>query len=122
VRKWLKAEEQEDIRITKEAMSMFGSIKNMWADAAITSAVEGVIRESSKGNMPELKSWYFTVKKEAYKQSLKDGIAPEVVEKRAMDKMEKRKSKLYQEIISRLSQSGGTLEEINEWLKINNPI
>ncbi len=101
---------------------MFGGIKKLWAETALTSAVEGVIRESSRGNALEVQRWYFKVKKEAYKQSLKEGVDPPEIENRALGEMKEEQSKLYQEIVQRLSQNGGPLEEVNEWLKTNKPI
>ncbi len=101
---------------------MFGNMKKHWADTALSSAIEGVIRESSKGNALEVQRWYFKLKKEAYKQSLKEGMSASKIEERALIAMEPEQSKLYREIIERLSQNGGPLEEVNEWLKTNKPI
>jgi hypothetical protein len=66
--------------------------------------------------------WYFKIKKEAYKQSRTKGVAPSEVEQRALSLMKPEQAKLYEEIVCRLSSSGGPLEEVNEWLKANNPI
>ena len=41
-------------------------MKNLWAETALTTAIEGVIREASKGNALEVQQWYFNLKKEAY--------------------------------------------------------
>lgn len=103
-------------------MKMFGGIKKMWSDAAITAAMLGVIRESEKGNAPEVQRWYFVVKKEAYKQSLKDGVTPSEIEEQALSIIKPDQSALYQSIVKRLSQNGGPLEEIDEWLKTHKPI
>ena len=101
---------------------MFGSMKNLWAETALTSAIEGVIRESSKGDALEAQRWYFKLKKEAYKQSLKDGVSASEIEDQALSAMKSEQSNLYREIVERLSQSGGPFEEVNEWLKDNRPI
>ena len=101
---------------------MFGGMKKLWAETALTSAIEGVIRESSKGNALEVQRWYFKLKKEAYGQSLKDGRPASVIEEHALGAMQPEQSKLYWEVVNRLSQSGGPLEEVNEWLKTNKPI
>lgn len=100
---------------------MFGGIKKLWAETALTSAIEGVLRESSKGNTLEVQRWYFKIKKEAYLQSLKEGIDPSEIERRCQSAMRPDQLRLYQEIVHRLSQSGGPLEEVNEWLKTNKP-
>lgn len=42
---------------------MFGGMKKLWAETALTSAIEGVIREASKGNALEVQRWYFKIKK-----------------------------------------------------------
>lgn len=101
---------------------MFGGIKKLWAESALTSAIEGVIRESSKGNALEVQQWYFKLKKEAYNQSLKEGMPASEIEERALGTMKSERSNLYREIVKRLSQSEGPLEEVNEWLKTNKPI
>ena len=101
---------------------MFGVMKKLWAETALTSAIEGVIRESSKGNALEAQQWYFKLKKEAYKQSLKESKSASEIEERALGTMKSDQSKLYHDIVKRLSQNGGPFEEINEWLKTNNPI
>jgi len=101
---------------------MFGGMKRLWAESALTSAIEGVIREASKGNALEVQRWYFALKKEAYKQSLKEGVAAAEIEERALSAAKPDQSKMYQEIVQRLSQSGGPLEDVNEWLKTNKPI
>lgn len=103
-------------------MSMFGGMKKLWAETALTSAIEGVIRESSKGNALEVQRWYFKIKKDAYKQSLKEGIVASAIEERALSAMKSEQSRLYREIVERLSQGGGPLAEINEWMKTNKPI
>lgn len=101
---------------------MFGGMKKLWAETALTSAIEGVIRESSKGNALEAQKWYFKIKKEAYKQSLKEGRPASEIEARAINSMKPDQSNLYHDIVKRLSQNGGPFEEINEWLKTNKPI
>lgn len=101
---------------------MFGGMKKLWAETALTSAIEGVIREASKGNALEVQRWYFKIKKEAYKQSLKENVTPSSIEERALSAMKPEQSEVYREVIRRLSKDGGPLEEINEWLKTNKPV
>lgn len=101
---------------------MFSFIKELWLETAISSAIEGVIRESSKGNKGELTRWYFKVKKEAYKQSIKEGIPASAIEERVLKAMRPEQLSSYQTIVDRFSQEGGPLEEVNEWLKTNKPI
>ena len=101
---------------------MFGGMKKLWAETALTSAIEGVIRESSKGNALEAQRWYFKLKKEAYKQSLKESVPASKIEERALSAMKPDQSELYHEIVKRLSQNGGPFAEVNEWLKTNKPI
>lgn len=59
-------------------------MKNLWAETALTTAVEGVIREASKGNALEVQQWYFNLKKEAYKQSIKVGRSAIEIEEKAL--------------------------------------
>lgn len=101
---------------------MFGGMKKVWAETALTSAIEGVIREASKGNALEVQRWYFKLKKEAYKQSLKEGKSASEIEERALGTMNADQSRLYHEIVDRLSRAGGPFEEVNEWLKTNKPV
>ncbi len=101
---------------------MLGGMKKLWAKTVLKSAIEGVICESSKGNALEVQRWYFKIKKEAYKQSLKEGSPIAKIEDRALGTMKSEQSELYREVVKRLSQGGGPLEEINEWLKTNKPI
>jgi len=103
-------------------VNMFGSIKKMWADTGVTTAIDGVIRLAAKGNALEIQRWYFRLKKDAYSISLRDGISPPQVEQRALDSIDPEKARLFNEIVERLSQPGGALEEINEYLKHNKPI
>ena len=100
---------------------MFGGMKKVWAETALTSAIEGVIRESSKGNALEMQRWYFKIKKEAYKQSLKENATPSAIEERALGAMKSEEVEIYREIVRRLSKNGGPLEEVDEWLKTNWP-
>jgi len=101
---------------------MFGGMKKLWAETSLTSAIEGVVRESSKGNTLEVQRWYFKIKKEAYKQSLKEGIATSEIEERALSAMKPEQSRLYREVVKRLSKNGGPLEEVNGWLRTNKSI
>jgi len=100
---------------------MFGGIKKLWTDTGVTTAIDGVIRQAAKGNALEAQKWYFRLKKDAYRISLRDGISPSEVERRALDSIGPEKSRLFEEIVARLSQPGGTFEEINDWLKHNRP-
>ena len=45
-----------------------------------------------------------------------------MLEERALNSMKPEQSELYKQIVDRLSQKGGLLEEVNEWLKTNKPI
>ncbi len=101
---------------------MFNSIKARWKEAALVSAFEGVIRESSKGNALEVQTWYFKIKKEAYKQSVKEGVTAEEIENRALNSMAPSQVNIYIDIVARLSKNGGVLAEVNDWLKSNRPI
>jgi len=101
---------------------MFGGVKKLWADTGVTTAIDGVIKQAAKGNALEVQKWYFKLKKNTYKISLRDGISPTQVEKRALENVGPEKTQLFNEIVSRLSQPGGALEEINDWLKHNKPV
>jgi len=101
---------------------MFGGMKKLWAETALTSAIEGVIREATKGNALEVQRWYFKIKKEAYKQSLKENVTPFAIEERALGSMKSDQVQIYREVVMRLSKDGGPLEEVNEWLKTNKPV
>lgn len=101
---------------------MFDEAKRIWALTAITSAIEGVIRESAKGDALEVQRCYFKIKKETYKQSLNGNNTASMLEERALNSMKPEQSELYKQIVGRLSQKGGLLEEVNEWLKTNKPI
>ena len=101
---------------------MFGSVKKMWADTGVTTDIDGVIRQAAKGNALEVQKWYFKLKKDAYKISLRDGISPSQVERKALSSVGPEKSKLFEEIVKRLSKPGGALEEINDHLKHNKTI
>ena len=103
-------------------MSMFGGMKQLWSVTALTSAIEGVIRECARGNALEVQRWYFKLKKEAYKQSIKEGVSASIIENRALSMVNSEQSELYKGIVERLSQPGGALEEVNEWLEINTPV
>lgn len=100
---------------------MLNRIKNLWAETALTSAIESVVRESQRGNALNVQKWYFKFKKEAYNQSKKSLEPTSAIEAMALLKVGPEKSALYHEIVDRLSQPGGTLEEVNEWLKYHTP-
>ena len=97
-------------------------MKNLWAETVLITAIEGVIREASKGNALEVQRWYFNLKKEAYKQSIKDGLSAREIEEKALMSMKLERANLYREIIKRLSSKGGVLEEVNDWLKTHKPL
>jgi hypothetical protein len=101
---------------------MFDLTRKLWAESALTSSIEGVLREAAKGNAVEVQKWYFRLKKEAYKQSLKEGISPQVIEARALSKVAPDEAELFIDVVRRLSQPGGVLDEINNWLKQDRPI
>lgn len=98
---------------------MFGSLKKLWDESGITASVDGVLREAARGNASEVQRWYFKLKKHAYKQSLQDGLSPAEIERRALSSIEPAKARQYSEVVQRLSQPGGVLHEVNEWLKHN---
>lgn len=101
---------------------MFDLTRKLWAESALTSSIEGVLREAAKGNAAEVQKWYFRLKKEAYRQSLKEGISQDEIEERALGKVTPDEAELFIDVVRRLSQSGGVLDEINIWLTQNRPI
>ncbi len=101
---------------------MFDLTRKLWAESALTSSIEGVLREAAKGNAVEVQKWYFRLKKEAYKQSIKEGVSPDEIEERALSKVTPEESELFIDVVRRLSQPSGVLDEVNIWLKQNRPI
>jgi len=79
-------------------------------------------REASKGNALEVQRWYLNLKREAYKQSLKNGRHTLEIKEQALMSMKSERANSYRGIVNRLSQHGGILEEVNEWLKTHKPI
>jgi hypothetical protein len=103
-------------------MSLFGNVKKMWYQSGMETGVQEVINEAAKGNATEVQRWYYKIKKDSYKQSLNLGLDPAEVERQALESMSKDTVRTYEEIVERLSRSGGPLEEVNEWLKSNKPM
>ncbi len=101
---------------------MFGLTKKIWAESVLTASIEGVLREAGQGNALEVQKWYFKLKKDAYKQSLRENLPPNVIEDRALSKVDLEKARLFLDVVARLSRPGGVLEEINVWLKHNQPL
>lgn len=101
---------------------MFGALKSLWNESGITASVDGVLREARNGNAVELQKWYFKLKKDSYKQARELGISPADAEHRALATLEPKKLEAYQDIVRRLRQPGGVLEEIDNWLESHDPI
>jgi len=101
---------------------MFGALKSLWNDSGITASVDGVLREAGNGNAVEVQKWYFKLKKDSYKQARELGISPSEAEQRALATIESYKLEAYRGIIWKLTQPGGVLAEIDEWLESHDPI
>lgn len=100
---------------------MFNNIRSVWAETALTSAIEGVVREFNKGNTVEGQRWYFKFKKEAHRQAEKENGTPTAIENRALTKIKPETADAYNDLVTRLSEPGEPLHEINEWLRTNKP-
>jgi len=98
---------------------MFSIFKSGWNESGIVASVDGVLREASKGNALEVQKWYYKVKKDSNKLAITDGITPKAAEIKALSTISSDKLAAYYEVVGRLSQRGGPLYEVNEWLKNN---
>jgi len=101
---------------------MFGSLKSLWNESGITASVDGVLREAGNGNAVEVQKWYFKLKKDSYRQARELGISPVDAEQRALATIEPKKLEAYQDIVWKLTQPGGVLAEIDDWLENHDPI
>ena len=101
---------------------MFDALKSLWNESGITASLDGVLREAGNGNAVEVQRWYFKLKKDSYKQARELGITPAEAEQRALSVIEPNKLEAYQSITWKLTQPGGVLAEIDEWLENHDPI
>lgn len=100
---------------------MFGALKSLWNESGITTSVEGVLREAGNGNAVEVQKWYFKLKKDSYKRGRELGISLSEAEQRALATIDPQKLEAYQGIVWKLTQPGGVLAEIDEWLELHDP-
>jgi len=100
---------------------MFNSIKKTWKLTKVISAFRGIVRELSKGNKLEAQRWYFSLKKHAYLYAQEYGGTPLQAEQEAMLLVPHDEQVICWNIISSLTQPGGSFEEIDEWLKNHKP-
>lgn len=101
---------------------MFGALKSLWNVSGITASVDGVLREAGNGNAVEVQKWYFKLKKDSYKQARELGISPADAEQRTLATIEPKKLEAYQDIVRKLTQPGGVLAEIDDWLESHDPM
>jgi len=101
---------------------MFELFKKGWSQSGIVASVDGVLREAASGDALQVQKWYFKLKKDAYKQSMNEGITAEQAERDAFATIEPSKMQAYREVVQRLSVRGGVLFEVNEWLKNNDAV
>jgi hypothetical protein len=101
---------------------VFGLFKRKWLESGMVAAVDGVLREAANGDALQVQKWYFKLKKDAYKQSLVDGVTAEQAERKAFESIEPSKVMAYWGVVQRLSVAGAALYEVNEWLKHNDAV
>jgi hypothetical protein len=94
---------------------MFRKTRQLWRDTALDSAIEGVLREASKGNALEVQRWFNKLKDDCISQSEKTGEQPESIEERAFQRMSPNVTAEYTAIVAKLSQPGQVLEEVISW-------
>ena len=100
---------------------MFRKIKEQWIQSGIAASVEGVIREAETGDRLAFQKWYFKYKKEIYKQAVSKGLTFEETEVQAFNLINNVTVNRFLEIGYSESMEGRSLQEINEWLKFNDP-
>jgi len=101
---------------------MFGLFKRGWSESGILASVDGVLREAANGDALQVQKWYFKLKKDAYKQSINEGITAEQAERNAFATLDSSKIQAYRDVVQRLSVRDGVLFEVNEWLKHNDAV
>ena len=96
---------------------MFKRVRSLWAGSALTSAVEGVVREANNGNALEVQRWYFKFRTESKKQALEAGKTEFLIQSQAIAAVPPDQATAFREIVDRLSCAGGPLDEVNKGIE-----
>ena len=91
-------------------------IKKLWSQSALTSSIEGVLREVSKGRALEAQKWYHKYRTELASQALKQGIDESDVQRTTFDAVGVETAVSFKEVLARLRQPGGPFAEVDEYL------
>ncbi|MPZ47029.1 MAG: hypothetical protein GEV05_27425 [Betaproteobacteria bacterium] len=98
---------------------MFSSLKDGWALSKIAASIEGVVRETEKGNGTAVKQWYFDYLRYTREYGIKTSFSEEQIVQRAMKFTPARNLQPFREIVKRLIQPGELLHDIHkEYSKI----
>lgn len=101
---------------------MFKNIARRWADSAIGSCIEGIVREAKKGNVVEAQSWYRKLRMDCYAQAQKENVSTSVIEQRGLDNVGIAMAIEYKRVKEEGCRPFGPFEEVDQYLKNRNLI
>lgn len=100
-------------------MSLLSEMRKLWGDSGVGSCIEGVVRESGRGNVLEAQKWYFKLRKDCLRLAIKEGVLPATIHQRGLDNVGPEVAARYQAIVEECLRPGGPFVEIEEWVKKN---